>query len=108
MNRKYTKAYMDCFETKQLGGETYGGALTRRINVGVEKWRNELDFGWCRRIVVFEDHLSAVKSVFPWSVLLPGDSILPEHEVHRTIGVLCGASDETEGMILAPGLSLLA
>ena len=61
----------------------------------MEEWRDELDLGRGAGVVVLEDHLSLVQPPLPGGSLLPWDSVLPQHQVHRPVGVLHRPSDIT-------------
>merc|ERR1719219_380311 len=84
-------------------GETHcaGG-----VNVGVEQGGDELHLGRSRGEIVLEDDLAFVETALPGGSFLPGDSELPQHEIHGPVLVLHGPSDEPKGVVLPPGLSL--
>ncbi len=78
-----------------------------RVNVGVEEVRsNELDFGRGARVVIFEEHLTPVQATLPRSRPLSGDGKFPDRQVQGSIGVPDGSGDESERVILPPGLPL--
>jgi len=78
-----------------------------RVNVGVEKWRHELDLGRSARIVVLEDHLTLIETSLPGRSLLARNGVLPQHQVHRAVSVLHWTSNIPEWMIFPPSLPLL-
>ena len=64
----------------------------------MEEGRDELDFWRRAGVVVLEDHLALVEPALPGRPLLPGDGVLPQHQVHRTVRVLhrpCNVSIST-------------
>ncbi|GMS96480.1 hypothetical protein PENTCL1PPCAC_18655, partial [Pristionchus entomophagus] len=81
--------------------------LSGGVHIRVEEGRLEFALGRRRGEIILEHHLDSVESSLPDGVLLAGDGAIPHEEIERSISILRRFRDESEGVVLSPGSSLL-